>query len=98
MTGGWFAGDFEPSVLRSTQFEAGVKRYRAGDVDSLHHHKIAKEVTVIISGRASMCGTELSEGDIILIEPGESVRFMAITDVVLVVVKEPSVAGDKYLD
>ena len=36
-------------------------------------------------------------GDIIMIEPGEATDFEALSDVTTVVVKTPSVAGDKYL-
>ena len=35
-------------------------------------------------------------GDIVLIEPGEDTDFEALTDVTTVVVKAPSVMGDKY--
>ncbi len=97
MVGGWFVGDFEPSVLRTSAFEVGVKRYRSGDVDVAHHHKVAREITVIINGRARMGDRDLVEGEIVVVEPGEVIRFEAITDVTLVVVKTPSVAGDKYV-
>jgi len=30
MTGGWFIGDFEPSVLRTAAFEVAHHRYPAG--------------------------------------------------------------------
>jgi quercetin dioxygenase-like cupin family protein len=40
---------------------------------------------------------EYDEGDIILMEPGEATDFKAITDAMNVVVKVPSVKGDKYL-
>ena len=46
-----------------------------------------------IPGRAV---TVLEAGDIVLIEPGEDTDFEALTDVTTVVVKTPSVAGDKY--
>ncbi len=36
-------------------------------------------------------------GDIVMVEPGEATDFVAITDAVNVVVKMPSVMGDKYL-
>lgn len=97
MIGGWLVGDFEPSVIRTQDFEFGVKHYKAGTVDAAHYHKVATEITVIISGRASMCGKEWSHGDIIVIEPGDVVEFHAITDVALAVVKMPSTAADKYL-
>ena len=51
MIGGWFVGDFEPSVIRTKDFEVAVKKYKAGDKEARHIHKVATELTVIISGK-----------------------------------------------
>ena len=96
MTKGWFVGDFSPVVLHSRAAEVAVKSYAAGTVEPRHLHKVASEVTLIVSGRARMGETLLEAGDIALIEPGEATDFEALTDVTTVVVKTPSVAGDKY--
>lgn len=98
MIGGWFVGDFTPTVLATGDVEVAVKRYAAGDRDARHHHRIATEVTVLVSGRARMGESELAEGDIVLLEPGESSDFEALTDVTLVAVKHPGASNDKYLD
>lgn len=96
MTKGWFVGDFAPVVLPSKTTEVAVKHYPAGTVEARHVHKIGTEVTVIVSGRARMNDRVLEAGDILLIEPGEATDFEALTEVTTVVVKTPSVAGDKY--
>ncbi len=97
MTKGWFVGDFLPTALAVDGFEVGVKRYKSGDSESIHFHKIATEVTVIIEGQVKMNGVTYNSGSIILIEPNEATDFYALTDVITVVVKCPSVPGDKYL-
>tara|TARA_R110000851_G_scaffold39335_2_gene100131 strand:+ start:697 stop:1008 length:312 start_codon:yes stop_codon:yes gene_type:complete len=97
MIGGWFVGDFEPSVIRTKDFEVAVKRYKAGDKEARHIHKVATELTVIISGKVLMNSQEYDEGSIIQISPNTSSDFEAIEDTVTVVVKTPSVAGDKYV-
>ena len=96
MTKGWFVGDFTPSVLKSDAAEVALKSYAAGTTESRHLHRIATEVTLIVSGRARMNETILNPGDIATIEPGEATDFEALTDVTTVVVKTPSVMGDKY--
>lgn len=96
MTKGWFVGAFAPTVLDTKDCEVAIKHYAAGDYEPVHHHKVAAEVTAIVSGRAAMCGAEWTAGSIVLIEPGEATDFRALTDVVTVVVKLPSAAGDKY--
>lgn len=98
MVGGWFVGQFHPAVLRTGHFETAVKYYQRGDREPLHHHKVAVEITVVASGEVRMCGQVFGKGDIIFLDPGDSTDFEALEDAITVVVKLPSVAGDKYLD
>ena len=97
-TKGWFVGNFSPTLIASDAAEVAVKIYQAGEKEGAHHHKVATELTAIISGRVKMSGEEFGAGDIVKIHPGQSTDFMALTDVTTVVVKMPCVAGDKYLD
>lgn len=96
MTKGWFAGAFAPTAFHTEAAEVAVKKYRAGDSEDRHHHKVATELTLVLSGEVRMNDATYREGDIIRIEPGESTDFEALTDVTTVVVKVPSMAGDKY--
>jgi quercetin dioxygenase-like cupin family protein len=95
MVKGWFVGDFEPSALRSKDFEVAVKHYRAGDHEDEHYHRVGIEVTLVVSGSVAMMGRTWGAGDIIVVEPGEATSFTAITDATNVVVKVPSIVGDK---
>jgi hypothetical protein len=97
MIKGWFVGGFEPSAFSTSECEVGIKQYRAGDSEEAHYHKVATEITVILNGKARMLDQVWEDGDIITLSPGELTDFKAITDVVTVVVKVPSVQGDKYL-
>ena len=75
MIGGWFIGNFEPSLFKTNDFEVAVKRYNKGDYESHHYHKIATEYTVIINGRVKMNGIEYGTGIIITMEPNELTYF-----------------------
>lgn len=97
MTRGWFVGNFEPSVLRTNDVEVALKEYSEGDFEETHYHKIATEITLIISGRALMFEREFGDGDIVVVEPGDATSFRALTDVVTVVVKHPGANDDKYI-
>ena len=96
MTKGWFIGNFTPSLLKTNEVEVAVKRYKAGDHEEEHYHKIATEYTVIIEGEVKMNGVIYKKNDIIVMEPGESTDFTALTDSVNVVVKIPGANNDKY--
>jgi len=98
MIKGWFIGNFSPSLFQTNDVEVGVKRYKAGDSEGLHHHKIATEYTVILNGEVEMSGKRYGDGAIIVIKPGVSTDFKAITDVTTVVVKLPGAGSDKYID
>jgi quercetin dioxygenase-like cupin family protein len=97
MVGGWFVGDFSPAVLRSPHAEVAVKSYRQGQVEPAHEHREATEVTLLVSGSARMCGRVVGAGDILVLPPFTVTGFEALTDCTTVVVKSPSVMGDKYL-
>ena len=96
MVKGWFVGAFTPSALATNACEVAVKRYRAGERESAHFHKVATEVTLVLAGEVRMCGRAWKEGDIVVLSPGEVTDFEALTDTTNVVVKCPGALGDKY--
>lgn len=97
MIKGWFVGGFSPTAFTSESCEVAVKKYKRGDKEDAHYHKVATEITVIISGTVKMLGKEWNEGDIIVLSPGEITSFEAITDATNVVVKLPGALNDKYV-
>lgn len=96
MIKGWFVGDFEPTLIKTSDVEVAVKEYRQGDREGRHYHKVATEITVICSGRVRMNDIEYGKGDIIVIEPLESTDFEALEDSTTTVVKYPGAGNDKY--
>ena len=97
MVKGWFVGNFEPSLIETNDVEVAVKSYTKGDSEDTHYHKIATEITVIVSGSVKMNDIVYNKGDIITIEPKESTDFEALEDTVCTVVKYPGASDDKYL-
>lgn len=97
MKKGWFIGNFDPSLYRTNDVEVAVKQYKKDDYEQAHFHKIATEITVIVSGRVRMFDQEWNAGNVIVVEPGEATSFTALEDSVNVVVKVPGANNDKYL-
>jgi hypothetical protein len=97
MVGGWIVGNFEPTCLKTAACEVACKHYEAGAAEAAHVHRVATELTLIAAGRVTMNGQTFSAGDIVVLEPGESTDFRALEKTTTVVVKMPSVIGDKYL-
>ena len=96
MVGGWIVGNFEPTCLKTSACEVACKHYDAGAAEAAHVHHIATELTLIAAGRVTMNGRTYGAGDIIVLEPGEATDFRALEKTTTVVVKMPSVLGDKY--
>tara|TARA_E500000178_G_C16804896_1_gene654188 strand:+ start:277 stop:612 length:336 start_codon:yes stop_codon:yes gene_type:complete len=94
---GWLIGDFEPSILRTDQFEVSIKKYKKGDYEKSHFHKKSDEITIITVGKVLMNNEEYTTNDIILIKKGEATDFKVLSDTTTVVVKTPSIPGDKYM-
>lgn len=99
MIRGWFIGNFEPSIFKTNDVEVAIKKYNRGDYEHSHYHKIATEITAIVSGNVSMNGKQYKKGDIIVITPGESTDFKCMEDgTISVVVKIPGANNDKYIN
>jgi quercetin dioxygenase-like cupin family protein len=96
--GGWIVGSFSPAIFRTDACEVAVKHYQPGSREPAHHHKVADELTLIASGKARMSDLHLQAGDIVIVRANESTDFEALEATVTVVVKQPSVPGDKYPD
>ena len=96
MTKGWFVGNFDPTSFRTSDVEVAVKQYKKGDMEGKHFHKIATEITVVVSGKVEMCERVFSKGSIIVLNPGEATAFKALEDCINVVVKIPGAKNDKY--
>lgn len=94
--GGWFVGDFSPTLFPAQAVEIAVKYYKAGDFEAAHVHRVATEFTVITSGRVRMNGIEIGPGTVVRVPPGCATDFSALTDVCTAVVKLPCVRGDKF--
>ena len=94
---GWFVGNFHPTLFKTNDVEVAIKKYKAGENEEKHYHKVATEITVIIQGKVVMNNKEFKSGDILTIIPGESTDFKVVEDAVTCVVKIPGVNNDKYL-
>ena len=95
MIGGWFIGDFEPSVLKTKDFEVGYKIHPKGENWGKHTHKHIVEYNFLVRGKMTMCGKDLKAGDIFVVYPDEISEPVFHEDCEIVTVKTPSIPSDK---
>jgi len=94
---GWVIGDFEPSLLRTKDFEVGILKHPKGEKWPAHYHKIATEYNILISGTMRLCDVELFPGNTFILEPNEIADPIFHEDCLIVCIKVPSNTSDKYL-
>lgn len=93
---GWIIGDFDPSILKTKDFEVAVLSHKKGEVWPKHYHRVATEYNVMLDGKMFIGGKELVSGDIFIFNPEEIADPIFLEDCRVLVIKVPSVIGDKY--
>jgi quercetin dioxygenase-like cupin family protein len=96
MIGGWFVGNFEPSAFKTENFEVCYKKHPKNDVWDRHYHKEATEINYLVKGKIKFQNKILESGDIFVVYPWEISDPEFLEDTEVVIVKTPSVIGDKY--
>lgn len=93
---GWVIGDFEPSLLKTKDFEVGVLTHHKGEKWPAHYHT-NPEYNILVSGSMRVCDTELVAGDTFIIDAHEIADPVFHEDCTIVCIKVPSNTKDKYL-
>lgn len=93
---GWVIGNFEPSIIKTEHCELGILRHRRGEYWPRHYHKMATEYNYLAKGKMNVNGVIINEGDIFIIDKNEVSEPEFLEDCIVVVLKIPSVKGDKY--
>ena len=95
-TRGWIIGDFEPSILKTKDFEVAVFNHSKGEKWPSHYHKEAVEYNVLVSGKMMMQDQELNAGDVFVLDRYEVANPIFLEDCSVVCVKTPSIPYDKF--
>lgn len=93
---GWFIGDFDRAIWRTSLFEVAYMFNPQGDVSNRHYHKIAREISLIATGHVVANGEHFCSGELFEIEPGEELTCEYLEDTITVCIKTPSQPEDKY--
>lgn len=94
---GWFIGDFEPSIIKTKDFEIAYRENKKGEIAEAHYHKEAEEINYFIFGKISVNGEVLTAPVIYMVEKNEITRTEFLEDSGVIIVKVPSVIGDKFV-
>lgn len=94
--GGWFVGDFEPSIFKNPFFEVAHHSHKKNDATFPHYHQVTNELNYIVRGEMMVDKKHLKAGDMWIYEPWDisDVQFLEDTD--LMIIRWPSIPSDKY--
>jgi hypothetical protein len=92
---GWFIGDFDGAAHRTKDFEVTYQKNPRSQTAS-QIHKLAHEITLVISGRQICNGQMFEAGDICILEPGDISQIEYLEETEVVTIKTPSVPSDKH--
>ena len=96
--GGWFLGDFEPSLIKNKDLEFGYKRIPKNTKPDYHFHKFKTEYTILLEGKIKC----LESNKVIIpitcikLSPFEKNDQYFIEDSLILIINNPSKRDDKY--
>ena len=93
---GWFVGCFPKAAFQTDLAEVCYKVEPIGKVKA-HYHTKCTETMMIVSGLAICRGQKLSDGDIIVLDPGEVNDIEYLEETQVISVKTPAGGDDKVL-
>ncbi len=93
---GWIIGNFENSLVQTSEFEIGIKRYLKGDKEPAYYYKESMQHIIVIEGVIKFNDVVYKKDDIVEIVQWETVTFECLEDCTAVVIKSPHIKGDKY--
>lgn len=97
MKDGWFIGSFFPSVFKTNDFEVCYKKHKKGEYWDKHYHEKAIEINLLINGKMLINDDLFESGEIFVIEPYYVAKPIFLEDCELIIIKTPSVIGDKKI-
>lgn len=94
---GWIVGNFLPTLFHSEAVEIAIQRHQAGTRGDNHIHKIAREYNIVVEGEVCIdSNITIHKNGFWITEPNQSFDVYFRQYTTLVVIKTPSVPGDKY--
>ena len=94
---GWLIGDFNPSLLKTKDFEVGYLLHPKGELWDVHYHDKLKEFNILVKGKMIINGTEINENDVFVFEEKQIACPIFLEDCHIVCIKVPSIPNDKVI-
>jgi len=97
MTRGWLIGNFEPSILKTEQFEVGYLKHKKNEFWAPHIHNQIIEYNILIHGLMTINNEIIHAGDVFVIPTNMLTHAKFLEDCEVLCIKLPSVPSDKLI-
>lgn len=95
---GWFIGNFEPTILKTSDFEIALKIHKRDEKIQSHRHNHTVEYNLLTDGKMEVNGSQIEEGNIFIFEKSEICNVKILSEIAKVVcIKVPSNPKDKEI-
>lgn len=92
---GWFIGNFEPAIIKSSGFEIGYLLHKQGEKWDTHYHNNIDEVNLLIKGKMILNDIEIHPNEIFVINHKTIACPIFLEDCYIICIKIPFMVGDK---
>ena len=96
-TRGWFIGNFEPSLLKTKDFEVSYKLHPKDQKWDFHYHKKATEINILVKGKMIINNVIYNSNEVFIINPNIISCPFFLEDCEIICIKIPSIQNDKYI-
>jgi len=106
-TRGWLVGMFDNGILYRENIEVAVQQHNKGHEEPCHYHKESDEINIVVYGSCQLDEYSLTtniknseeifyKDDIFVVPRKTPVKFKALTNCKIVVIKTASIPTDKH--
>lgn len=94
---GWLIGNFEPSIMKTTEYEIGIMSHFTGEHHGFHYHQHLTEFNILLSGKILLNNIPINAGTIFIMNKNIIACSKFLEDCKILCIKVPSVPGDKTI-
>jgi mannose-6-phosphate isomerase-like protein (cupin superfamily) len=96
-TRGWLIGNFEPSILKISDFELGILSHKKNEKWPFHYHKYCREINILLKGRMIINNISINTGDVFIFDNNVISCPLFLDDCIVICIKIPSIPNDKEI-
>lgn len=92
---GWIIGNFEPSIIKTKDFEVGILTHKKNEKWDYHYHAYFDEINILIEGNMLLNENKIYKNQLFNIQKKQIASPIFLEDCKVLCIKTPSVIGDK---